>query len=521
MTVRALWFTVMAAAAILLGIGLVGAWFGVPSTLPPMSLYAQDTDTGIAVEIAATSTSISYQGRLTSAEDEALDGPHFLRFRIYDAASEGTVLWDSDTQEVSVNEGLFTANLDIDPTLFDGRELWLQINVNGQPLTPRRPLLPAPYALGLAPGAMVAGAPYEASGQTLGARLAPGFADGKALGGYAPATGTAIRAQAGGGDGVFASSEQSYGVRGSSAESWGGRFDSSEGYGVVATTGGTDHWDHAGIFRAQEGYGLLGESVENMAVRGHAGEIGETEPGEGDALWQPVGNVGVVGLGASRGVYGSSRISYGIYGTSLNWYGVYGRTSRENNDYGLYTPDNLGAANITTSGASMLVTQNGSDETLQPGDVVAASGIGDIQTSVDEPLLRVAKADDSNSHALAGVVYRWYNPDALAEDFDPGDEEVELVREGPIQGGDALLIVTHGIAPVNVDSVDAGIIEAGDALTVGSTQGMAASMDSMDEAAMATNGAPIRAIGTALESGAALAAASDEQKQIRVFVTLR
>jgi len=41
--------------------------------------------------------------------------------------------------------------------------LWLQISVNGQPLSPRQELLPVPYALGLKPGAVIASSSSDAA----------------------------------------------------------------------------------------------------------------------------------------------------------------------------------------------------------------------------------------------------------------------------------------------------------------------------------------------------------------------
>jgi hypothetical protein len=50
-----------------------------------------------------------------------------------------------------------------------------------------------------------------------------------------------------------------------------------------------------------------------------------------------------------------SSSNYGVWGQSSNFRGVTGRTSRTDNNYGLYTPDNLFSLNVNLAGAIMLV----------------------------------------------------------------------------------------------------------------------------------------------------------------------
>jgi hypothetical protein len=53
-------------------------------------------------------------------------------------------------------DGLFSVELDVDQSSFSGQALWLQVEVAG-PVIGCREILPAPYALGLRPGAYVSG----------------------------------------------------------------------------------------------------------------------------------------------------------------------------------------------------------------------------------------------------------------------------------------------------------------------------------------------------------------------------
>src|SRR5262249_6399459 len=48
---------------------------------------------------------------------------------------------------VSVSNGLFTVQLDFGAASFNGARRWLQISVNGTPLSPRQELTATPYAL--------------------------------------------------------------------------------------------------------------------------------------------------------------------------------------------------------------------------------------------------------------------------------------------------------------------------------------------------------------------------------------
>lgn len=129
-------------------------------------LAASSTSAGLAVEegkpageisLAGTVLSkISYQGRLTDAGGSPLDGTYNLVFQLWDDASAGSQLGaDIPTNNVPVNDGLFTVELDVPQDAFNGQGIWLRIQVNGQWLSPRQELLPVPYALSLRPGATI------------------------------------------------------------------------------------------------------------------------------------------------------------------------------------------------------------------------------------------------------------------------------------------------------------------------------------------------------------------------------
>ncbi len=456
----------------------------------------------------AVSSGISYQGRLTAPDGAPLTGTYTMRFTVYDAAEAGTALWDSGNLDIDVEKGLFNVQLDVNPDIVNGQALWLSIIIGGQTLSPRQEILPAPYALSLRPGAKIVG-------ETLGATDA-------ALAGYAPATGTALRADANGGMGLYGVSVGSYGVRGASSSSWGGYFSSSDGYGIRVETNGADHYDHGAYITAQGGYGVYAQSTTNQAVRGEAGDV--------TGISQPLGAVGVVGIGTNRGTYGSSSSgigaygvsssNYGVWGQSSDFHGVTGRTGRVDNNYGFYTPDNIYSLNYNLAGAVMQVMQNGGTEPLAPGDVVVFSGINREVTAVDGPIVQVSRANVVNSTSVAGVVFSRFNLDAVDPGTDSPDDavhgrlaEMEVTLPGDAAPDDYILVVVLGPTLVRADAASASI-QPGDLLSTGSDSGTAGKA-----ATLTLNGVETTVPGTIF--GKALELFDGTQDLIYVYVTLQ
>lgn len=462
-----------------------------------------------AAATANVTSGISYQGRLTNSGGGPLNGNHTMRFIVYNASVGGSALWDSGNINVAVVNGLFNVKLGVDQADFNGQALWLSILVNGQTLSPRQEILPAPYALSLRPGADIVGD-------------AIGAADA-VLAGHAPATGTALHADANGGVGVFADSENSYGVWGSSNNSWGGFFTSDQGYGIRVNTNGSDHYDHGAYVTSQGGYGVYAQTANNQAVRGEAGNI--------TGIPHPLGAVGVVGIGSNRGVYGSSGAgvgvyaysygdNYGVWGQSQNGRGVTGRTNRTDNNYGFYTPDNLYSLNIQTSGAFMQVMQNNGAEALSPGDVVVFSGINQSVKAVDAPIVQVSKTNLANSTAVAGVVFSRFNMDAVdpalepsADSIQEGWERPDATPAGDAAPGEFVLIVVQGPAQVNINNLTT-TIQPGDLLSTSTNAGLA------DKAEMVSlNGVQTAVPGTVF--GKALEPVDGSKEMIYIYVTLQ
>lgn len=102
---------------------------------------------------APVGTAFTYQGRLNDGSQPA-SGNYDLTFSLYDASTNGTQVGASQTNAaVAITNGLFVVALDFGPDVFDGSARWLEIGVrtNGggafNPLSPRQPLTPTPYAI--------------------------------------------------------------------------------------------------------------------------------------------------------------------------------------------------------------------------------------------------------------------------------------------------------------------------------------------------------------------------------------
>ncbi len=479
MNTRRLWIGVIVVAVLVLATGGAAA-------LP-----------GVTAPQATVASKINYQGRLTDTLGNPLDGTFPMRFQLYDAASSGNLLWDSGTFNVEVNNGNFSTDLNVDAWHFDGQGLWLRIWVDGDWLSPRQELVPVPYALNLRPGAeMIADA---SSNWIFRATNTNSFATGSAIWGAA-ATGSAVYGNSTGGYGLRGYSDTGNALVASSNTKTAGVFQSNEGYGIRVNTNGSHHWDHGGYFTSNMGYGVYGVSTGNYGVRGEGTVAGVR--GIGDAN-------GVSGSSdGGDGVSGWSNTLSGVYGSSNSYYGVEGNTWKADNNYGLFTYDNLYSLNYNLSGAIMQVAQNGGDGPLEPGDVVVFAGVVEPEDASGPLIIQVARADEANSPAVAGVVYRRFNVETVREGdrSATGSEPQEVTLDGPVAPGEHLLLVVQGPAKVKASALE-GAIQPGDLLSSAGLAGYAARM-------LEAQPAPGTVFGKALEPLAA------ERDQIYVFVTL-
>ncbi len=542
---------------------------GVSVEAPTLDLTLPDgTDPDALFEFV--SPQFNYQGRLLQ-NGSPFDGSIQITFTLYFSETDPTYLWQ-EVQMVTVTDGLFNVMLgSVEPmdglnpwTLY---QLWLGVWPEGVgELTPRQRLAAVPYAMTFLPGASVydtSEAGWYAYVLNVGATEHSGilghtyFTDGIGIYGLAyHETGVGVYGKhtddAGTEPGVKGESDStdwyaaavvgrmtagdpgafSAGVRGIS-EGTGGN-----GIGVWGShpAGG---WGVYGT--SVDGFGVYGQSANGSGVRGFssaesgvlgrtssddeaiAGVRGENDSGGGAGV---VGykdgttGVGVRGMNdgdTGSGVWGESTEYYGLFGESTNHRGVYGRTARSDNNYGLYTPDNLWSLNFNLAGAIMYLAQNGGPEALEPGDVVVFSGLSAPLGEDGVTVAQVRRADGANSTAVAGVVYSRFNIDAV---FGPEEEAggansrqgIEVTPEGPVPAGEYLLIVVQGPALVRASALN-GAIRPGD-LLASAPAGLAAHAGEVE-----VNGVSFALPGSIL--GKALEPLADGEGMIRIFVTLK
>jgi hypothetical protein len=138
---------------------------------------------------------MAYQGTLANGQGFPADDPVALEFQFFDAASDGNTLpvdepWTERHEEVPVHNGRFSVLLGsrteggLPDALFDNRaELWLDIQVNNEPLAPRLPLTSVAFAReaqSVVDGAI--GTDALASESVTSAQIAPGAVGSSNLG---------------------------------------------------------------------------------------------------------------------------------------------------------------------------------------------------------------------------------------------------------------------------------------------------------------------------------------------------
>ncbi len=340
---------------------------------------------------------ISYQGRLTDPDSGTpLNGAYDLEFSFWTLSSEGAVLDAILRSAQTIENGLYSTSLPITASNFDGRELWLRIRVREtgsgtwETLDPRIQVLPTAYALSLRPEARISGGADRPYAIIMATNTSSGW-----------------------------------GLRGESTE--------YTGYGVYGYNGSTSPSAYGG--------GVIGvTATDGYGVRGEA-------PSSGDFCYGGYfkGRIGVYGYGqgsSSESGYGGRFYSSnyrGIHAVSLGgWYDAY-----FDGTGGIYS-----AGGVFAALANRTVVVNGSDETLQSGDVVAIAGIAEFPGSTN-PVLAVRKANGATDIAVVGVVAQAM----LVQEMDPldGDPREKLVDVQPVEGdippGGYLAIVSHGLVP--------------------------------------------------------------------------
>jgi hypothetical protein len=110
------------------------------------------TTAGVAHAVPHT---VSFTARITDTAGNPASGAVTIKVALFDAAAAGTMIWEeTHTGVPAVNGLVFTSLGDVDPAnnaltnaIFDDRELYAELTVDGDVLSPRIPIASVPYAL--------------------------------------------------------------------------------------------------------------------------------------------------------------------------------------------------------------------------------------------------------------------------------------------------------------------------------------------------------------------------------------
>lgn len=115
-----------------------------------------------SVLLAEAPNEIRYNGRLKSYQTP-VNGSMNMVFKLYEQESGGNSIWTSNTVNIAISSGIFTYTLK--PTGIDWKkkDIWLELTVGTNIMSPREKLMSQPYALhatnasnGVPPGTIIA-----------------------------------------------------------------------------------------------------------------------------------------------------------------------------------------------------------------------------------------------------------------------------------------------------------------------------------------------------------------------------
>ena len=428
------------------------------------------TEIGVA---ATTPLLISYQGRLSNVSGP-ITATVSMTFTFWDAASGGNVQWQEANKLVSVNNGFFTTLLGdsttIAPTIFDGRNLWLGVQVESDAeMSPRQRIASVPYAFTantLVSGAVISGTESGQSVLTVQNTSSANHSVGMwsqvdTDPGSDPYNDWAM------GVAGFASSTSghTFGV-------WGGNVSTSPySIGVLGNS----------LATSGEVYGVQG--IIHSTTTNAAAVSGSVDASSGQT-YAVYGNNPSVTNGAA-GVFGLSSAASG------ETYGVLGRSNSPNGWAGYFDGPVRITGKLTVDGATdPLIGEYFKVDTslsYEFGDILIIDPTSDTYKLSDSP----------NDTRIAGVVW---------EDTMPNEQ------------GEIMVIFMGAETPTKKMYVKAdasyGPIQRGDLLTTSSTPGHAMRAEPVD-----VGGVKIYRPGTIL--GKALEPLGEGKALIRVFVTLQ
>jgi hypothetical protein len=344
------------------------------------------------ISAAATLNSrISYQGVLEE-DGSPVTGTRNMVFNFYtNDTCSGVAVLQVIKNGVQVTNGLFSVELDVTHSVFWGHGLWLEVEVEGSPVSCQE-ILPVPYALSLRPGAEIEGEPTAWEGWVLKVTMDGTYPLGKAVLG-STATGSAVYGKSSGGYGVYGYSEDGYAVSGhdsgsTQAKGYGGYFTSDNGVGVYGYSGAdrivSNNYAPGVYGRSAKGAGVYG--VSESSAGSMAGVYGQASTGSAVRGTSP-GGLGLYGYSENNyAIQGTSDQSEGGHFTSNEGYGIRVNTDGDDHwDHGGYFTANWGYGIYvmsTHNNALRAVGGNDLSGVSQPGGTVGVAGLSAARTGV-------------------------------------------------------------------------------------------------------------------------------------------
>jgi len=100
-----------------------------------------------AEKIRAVTSAMNFQGYLADNAGTPINGNANITFTIWTASSGGSQVWSSGSQSVTIENGVFSVVLNVSSSVFEtGEDRWLQLNVEGEVLSPRVQITSVGYA---------------------------------------------------------------------------------------------------------------------------------------------------------------------------------------------------------------------------------------------------------------------------------------------------------------------------------------------------------------------------------------
>jgi hypothetical protein len=470
---------------------------------------------------------LNYQGRLADPATglPEPDGDYHITFRIYDDEVWGSLIW-SEEQVVMVSGGLFNALLGSSTPLsasdFGDTLRWLELEVEGETLSPRMRVGSVPYAIQTEEvenaWALTGNGGTDPAGQFLGTTdsqplvLKTDGVEAMRIGSFGDVgigipwpsaklhvdggTFDALRVDSTGAGGVIVNANDD-GVRVNSAGSPSATSYSPQKNGFeVAGAEGYGLW----VGRA-DWHGVAVDSANSVGVR-------ISSAGVDGVYVASAGNDGIsVGMAGSPTTTETSSEKNGLEVAGAEGHGLFvGRAdldgvrvqSAKENGVMVWEPDfdgvsvvNAGRDGIWASatnwagyfGGDVRITgacdgcslaafaRNAGEVTLEPGDVVAVRGM--TRTDLQDPATVMEVGLATGPDALIGVVAGRAEPTRYESHQDEAETVRRLVpREGPAQPGEYVKITTYGLTQVKASAV-AAPIQPGTRLTAADQAGHA------------------------------------------------